>query len=58
VSLETDLRIPKKNGNRADIYCIIIPDPCRVQGHIVVGVKYVTGRKKRLRPHKVYTFLI
>lgn len=30
----------------------------QVRGYIVFVAKYVTGRRKRLRPHKMYIFLI
>jgi len=37
---------------------IFILVTCRVKGYIVCREKYVTGRSKRLRPQKVYIFLI
>jgi len=36
---------------------IFIPVTRRVKGYTFVG-KYVTGRRKQFRPHKVYIFLI
>jgi len=40
-----------------DIF-IIIPVTRRVKGYTRFVGKYVTGRRKRFRPHKVYIFLI
>jgi len=37
---------------------IVIPFTRRVKGYTRFVGKYVTGRKKRFRPHKVYIFLI
>jgi len=37
---------------------VIIPVTRRVQGYTRFVGKYVTGRRKRFRPHKVYIFLI
>jgi len=40
------------------IYIIFIPVTCRVKRYTRCVGKYVTGRRKRFRPHKVYIFLI
>jgi len=40
------------------VYCIIIPVTRRVKGYTRFVGKYVTARRKRFRPHKVYIFLI
>jgi len=37
---------------------LVIPDTRRVKGYTRFVGKYVTGRRKRFRPHKVYIFLI
>jgi len=37
---------------------ILIPVTCRVKGYTRFVGKYVTGRRKRFRPHKVYIILI
>jgi len=37
---------------------VIIPVTCRVKGYTRFVGRYVTGRRKRFRPHKVYKFLI
>jgi len=37
---------------------IFIPVTRRVKGYTRFVGKYVTGRKKRFRPHKIYIFLI
>jgi len=39
-------------------YNINIPVTRRVKGYTIFVRKYVTGRRMRLRPHKVYIFLI
>jgi len=38
--------------------CIFIPVTRRVKGYTRFVEKYVTGGRKRFRPHKVYIFLI
>jgi len=40
------------------IYFIFIPVTRRVKGYTRFVGKYVTGRRKRFRPHQVYIFLI
>jgi len=37
---------------------VFIPVTRRVKGYTRFVGKYVTGRRKRFRPHKVYIFLI
>jgi len=37
--------------------CVFIPVTRRVKGYTRFVGKYVTGRRKRFRPHKVYIFL-
>jgi len=40
------------------VFIIFIPVTRRVKGYTRFVGKYVTGRRKRFRPHKVYSFLI
>jgi len=40
------------------LHWVIIPVTRRVKGYTRFVGKYVTGRRKRFRPHKVYIFLI
>jgi len=51
----TDAITPTGLGDPTDIF---IPVTCRVKGYTRFIGKYVTGRSKRFRPHKVYIFLI
>jgi len=37
---------------------VFTPVTCRIKGYTSFVGKYVTGRWKRFRPHKVYIFLI
>jgi len=37
---------------------VVIPATCRVKGYTRLVGKYVTGRRKRFPPHKVFIFLI
>jgi len=47
----------KPNKNLIKLY-IFIPVTRRVKGYTRFVEKYVTGRRKRFRPHKVCIFLI
>jgi len=40
------------------MHFLVIPVTRRVKGHTRFVGKYVTGRRKRFRPHQVYIFLI
>jgi len=40
------------------MYFVIVPGTRRVKGYTRFVGKYVTGRRKRFRPHKVDIFLI
>jgi len=44
--------------NLVAVLLFIIPVIRRVKGYTRFVGRYVTGRRKRLRPHKVYIFLI
>jgi len=40
------------------VYTIFIPVTRKVKGYTRFSGKYVTGKRKRLQPYKVYIFLI
>jgi len=44
--------------NHHSLFALIRPVTRRVKGYTRFVGKYVTGRRKRFRPHKVYIFLI
>jgi len=48
----------KRNFQHKIVIPVLIPVTRRVKGYTRFVEKYVTGRRKRFRPHKVYIFLI
>jgi len=50
--------MPKDTTPNIRKITVIIPLTRRVKGYTRFVGKYVTGRRKRFRPHKVYIFLI